>query len=69
MMARLGSAAEPARELAYQLYHICEQKKYAKAAQDYNALVQNWHEISKLARKILTQQAQPSEGIKPYDDH
>ena len=40
LVARLGSKAEPARELAYRLYTICERKKRASQALSYNALVQ-----------------------------
>ena len=68
IMAKLGSAAEPARELTYRLYHICEQKKYSKEAQDYNALAQSWPEISRLAREITTQQKPLPEGMKLHDD-
>lgn len=51
----LGGMAETARELAYRLYTICERKKRAQEALAYNALVQSWPEISRLAR----------EGAKP----
>jgi len=49
LVAKLGSKAEPARELAYRLYTICERKKRAPQALSYNALVQSWPEISRLA--------------------
>ena len=42
--------AEPARELAYRLYRICDQKSRAQEALGYNALVQSWPEIARLAR-------------------
>ena len=48
---KLGSEAEPARELAYRLYTICERKKRAPEALSYNALVQSWPEITRLARE------------------
>ena len=50
LAARLGSQAEVARELAYRLYTICERKKRAPEALSYNALVQSWPEIMRLAR-------------------
>ncbi|MCB0250742.1 MAG: hypothetical protein KDI07_19365, partial [Anaerolineae bacterium] len=50
LAARLGSQAEVARELAYRLYTICERKKRAAEALSYNALVQSWPEIMRLAR-------------------
>ena len=68
MMANLGSAAEAARELAYRLYRICEQKSCSQEAQDYNALVQSWPEISRLARDIASRQGPSSAGMKLYDD-
>jgi putative DNA methylase len=48
---KLGSKAELARELAYRLYTICERKKRAKEALSYNALVQSWPEINRLAQE------------------
>jgi putative DNA methylase len=50
LVAKLGSKAEIARELAYRLYTIAERKKRAGEALSYNALVQSWPEISRLAR-------------------
>ena len=51
LVARLGSKAETARELAYRLYTICDRKKRAADALRYNALVQSWPEIARLARE------------------
>jgi len=51
MVAKLGSYAETARELCYRLYTICERKKRANEAMAYNALVQSWPEIVRLARE------------------
>jgi putative DNA methylase len=51
LVGKLGSKAEVARELAYRLYTICERKKRAAEALSYNALVQSWPEISRLARE------------------
>jgi putative DNA methylase len=51
LVAKLGSKAEIARELAYRLYTICERKKRAEEALSYNALVQSWPEIMRLARE------------------
>jgi len=52
LVAKLGSNAETARELAYRLYTICERKKRAVEAVSYNSLVQSWPEISRLAQEI-----------------
>lgn len=50
MMAKLGSKAELARELAYRLYTVCERRKRAPEALSYNALVQSWPEITRIAK-------------------
>jgi len=51
LVAKLGARAEPARELAYRLYTICERKKRAAEAVAYNSLVQSWPEILRLAQE------------------
>src|SRR5271157_3606283 len=51
LVAKLGGKAEAARELCYRLYTICERKKRAAEALSYNALVQSWPEITRLARE------------------
>jgi len=51
LAVKLGTNAEAARELAYRLFTICERKKRAQEALSYNALVQSWPEISRLARE------------------
>jgi putative DNA methylase len=61
IMAKLGSKAETARELCYRLYTICERKKRAKEASSYNALVQSWPEILRLAREGGKQQVEQTE--------
>jgi putative DNA methylase len=51
LFQKLGNAkAEVARELAYRLYTLCERKKRAQEALAYNALVQSWPELMRLAR-------------------
>jgi putative DNA methylase len=50
LVAKLGSRAETARELAYRLYTVAERKKRAAEALSYNALVQSWPEIVQLAQ-------------------
>ncbi len=57
LVAKLGSKAEIARELAYRLYTLCERKKRAAEALSYNSLVQSWPEITRLA----------GEGSKPQE--
>jgi putative DNA methylase len=48
---KFGSKADVVRELAYRLYTACERKKRAKEAGSYNALVQSWPEIARLAKE------------------
>ncbi|MER2604175.1 MAG: DUF559 domain-containing protein, partial [Candidatus Competibacter phosphatis] len=60
LVARLGSQAETARELCYRLYTLCERKKRATEAMAYNALVQSWPEITRLARE--TDKASPAQA-------
>jgi putative DNA methylase len=50
LLAKLGPKAAIARELAYRLYTVCERKKRTHEALSYNALVQSWPEIGRLAR-------------------
>ena len=58
LVAKLGSNAESARDLAYRLYRICDLKDRAQEALGYNALVRSWGEISDLAsRTVVERQA------------
>jgi putative DNA methylase len=59
LAAKLGSRAETARELAYRLYTVCERKKRAAEALSYNALVQSWPEIVRLATEAQPEPVQP----------
>lgn len=54
IVKKLGAKAETARELCYRLYTICERKKRANDALSYNALVQSWPEIVRLAAEQAT---------------
>jgi putative DNA methylase len=60
LVAKLGSQAETARELCYRLYTVSERKKRAADALSYNALVQSWPEITRLAREGGTASLQPT---------
>ncbi len=51
LLAKYGSKADVVRELAYRLYTACERRKRAKEAGSYNALVQSWPEIARLAKE------------------
>ncbi len=59
MMAKLGAGAGTARELAYRLYRICDQKNRSQEAQSYNALVQSWPEIARLAQQVAGSRQTP----------
>lgn len=50
LVAKLGGNAETARELCYRLYALSERKSRTAEATAYNALVQSWPEIVRLAR-------------------
>ncbi|MBL6956530.1 MAG: DUF1156 domain-containing protein [Chlorobium phaeobacteroides] len=52
LVAKLGSEAETARELCYRLYTLCERKKRPQEAMAYNALVQSWPELTRLAGEM-----------------
>jgi putative DNA methylase len=52
IVAKLGVKAETSRELCYRLYTLCERKKRSTDAIPYNALVQSWPEIVRLAQQI-----------------
>ena len=47
-----GSNAERAKDLAYRLYTIAEQKKWANEAYAYNALVVAWPDIQSRAAAL-----------------
>lgn len=63
LVARLGGTADTARELAYRLYSVCERRKRAAEALAYNALVQSWPEITRLARESATKPKAPEQGV------
>lgn len=58
LVAKLGGRADTTRELAYRLYVLCERKKRAQEALSYNALVQSWPEIQRLASERETKPAE-----------
>lgn len=64
MLAKLGSRAEASRELAYRLFQIAERKGWARDALGYNALVQSWPEVVRIAREGAKQADGPvQEGL------
>lgn len=61
LVAKLGTKAETARELAYRLYALCERKKRAAEALAYNGLVQSWPELMRLAQSAPKPVVQPTQ--------
>ena len=55
LVAKLGSNAGSARDLAYRLYRICDLKDRTQEALGYNALVRSWGEISELANRTVVE--------------
>jgi putative DNA methylase len=66
LAAKLGARTETARELAYRLYTVSEGRKRASEALSYNALVQSFPEIARLARDGTSPRvAQPDMFAEP----
>ena len=57
LLRMVGGLAEPARELAYRLYHIAERNGWSSDALVYNGLVTDWPELTRLAQAPPTGQA------------
>jgi putative DNA methylase len=53
LLRKLGTKADVARDLAYKLFTVCENRKWSREAQAYNALVMGWPELVRLAREVL----------------
>ena len=51
-----GNMPDEAQRLAYRLYHVCERTRRNDHARDYNALVESWPEIVRLANDQGPQQ-------------
>ena len=56
LLARLGGASEPARDLTYRLYTVCERKGWAQEALGYNMLAAAWPRLRELAGQRQTKQ-------------
>jgi putative DNA methylase len=57
LVKKLGEIAEPARDLAYRLYTICERKNWAQEAIGYNSLVVAWPRLKELAFSHKSEQS------------
>jgi putative DNA methylase len=58
-LAAAGSAADPARDLAYRLFALCERKGWAQEAGPYNALAVAWPRLVQIAASLP---AAPQQG-------
>lgn len=67
LMARLGTKAEVARELAYRLFSICDRTKRSQDALRYNALVQSWPEVVQLAQQTPIAQQDIQQSFEGMD--
>jgi putative DNA methylase len=59
LLRKLGTKADVARDLAYKLFTVCENRKWSREAQAYNALVMGWPELVRLAREVLIETTPP----------
>ena len=62
LVRRLGGMADQARDLAFRLYGIADQKGWSEEALGYNFLVASWPEIQKHAA-AAAQETQASMGV------
>ena len=58
LVAKLGGIAPKARELCYKLFLDCDRNKRAGDAMAYNAVVQSWPEIMRIARSERGEQGE-----------
>ena len=54
VLAGIARQAEPARQLAYRLYTLCERKGWAEDARAYNGVVTGWSGIEQAATRVAT---------------
>lgn len=50
IIRKIGSYAEPVKELAYRLYALCEKKKWTEDGLSYNSLISSWQSITDKAQ-------------------
>ncbi len=48
LLGRLGGVGDRARQLAYLLYAVCEEKNWSEEAVAYNGLITSWPELTRL---------------------
>ncbi|MEC7212051.1 MAG: hypothetical protein VXW17_06095, partial [Pseudomonadota bacterium] len=54
VLAGIARQAEPARQLAYRLYTLCERNGWAEDARAYNGVVTGWSGIEQAATRVAT---------------
>jgi putative DNA methylase len=59
LLRKLGTKADVARDLAYKLFTVCENRKWSREAQAYNALVMGWPDLVRLAREVRIETTPP----------
>jgi putative DNA methylase len=57
LLRKIGARGDVARDLAYKLFTVAENKKRTAEAQAYNALVLGWPELAKIAEAITIEPA------------
>jgi putative DNA methylase len=65
LLARLGGLGDTARDLAYRLHQVADQKGWTDEARAYNALVVAWPDLVRRAEQVRRgQPAQASLGLE-----
>ncbi len=64
LLAKLGGLGEVARDLAYRLYQLADQKGWAEEARAYNALVVAWTDLARGAEPAAARTEQSSLGLE-----
>ena len=59
---------ESVRDLAYQLYGICERNKWADSARLFNLLGASWHEIYSAALNLKASDMEPNQTLFDFTD-
>lgn len=60
LVGKIGAISESSKLLAYQLYNICERKKWTQEALAFNSLITAWPDLIKRSKKV-TKEAKQSE--------
>ncbi|MEZ5434051.1 MAG: hypothetical protein R3F31_23365 [Verrucomicrobiales bacterium] len=69
LLRKLGTKADVARDLAYKLFTVCENRKWSREAQAYNALVMGWPDLVRLAREVHIEPRRPFQRRVSFLNH